>query len=75
MILCQAGDLLCQPGQDGDLDGYVPPADCNDINPSVYLTDVLQRVATHPNADIDQLTPRLWKTHFADNPLRSDLER
>ena len=33
---CQAGDLLCQIGQDQDGDGYVPPADCNEGNPSVY---------------------------------------
>jgi hypothetical protein len=24
---------------------------------------------------VAQLTPRLWKEHFADNPLRSDLYR
>ena len=44
------------------------------VNPSVYLTDVLQRVAIHPNNQIELLTPRLWKAHFADNPMRSDLE-
>ncbi len=43
------------------------------IDPYVYLTDVLQRLDRHPNREIDQLTPRLWRTHFADNPLRSDL--
>ena len=43
------------------------------VNPTVYLTDVLQRVAVHPAADVEQLTPRLWKHHFADNPLRSDV--
>ena len=59
----------------GHLQSLLTTCRLHDINPSVYLTDVLQRVATHPNADIDQLTPRLWKTHFADNPLRSDLER
>ena len=38
-----------------------------------YLTDVLQRVAIHPNSKIEQLTPRLWKQHFVDHPMRSDL--
>ncbi|SEG18885.1 hypothetical protein SAMN05216242_1241, partial [Thauera chlorobenzoica] len=26
-----------------------------------------------PAANVAQLTPRLWKQHFAANPLRSDL--
>ena len=43
------------------------------IDPHVYLTDVLQRVAFHPRSQIFQLTPGQWKIHFADNPLRSDL--
>ena len=37
------------------------------------IPDVLQRVAQHPAARVAELTPRLWKVHFADNPLRSDL--
>ncbi|MGK0171489.1 MAG: transposase [Gammaproteobacteria bacterium] len=45
----------------------------HDINPSTYLIDVLQRIDTHPASRVDELTPRLWKTHFADNPLRSDV--
>ena len=43
------------------------------IDPYVYLTDVLQRISIHPNNEIDQLTPRLWKLHFADDPMQSDL--
>ena len=35
------------------------------IDPYTYLVDVLQRVA--------ELTPRLWKQHFAAHPLRSDI--
>ena len=38
------------------------------IDPYTYLVDVLQRVSDHPAADIHQLTPNLWKQHFADNP-------
>ena len=45
----------------------------HDINPYDYLVDVLQRVGQHPSARVAELTPRLWKQHFAANPLRSDL--
>jgi transposase len=40
-----------------------------------YLVDVLQRVGQHPAARVAELTPLLWKQHFAANPLRSDLHR
>ncbi len=43
------------------------------IDPYDYLVDVLQRVGQHPAADVHLLTPRLWRIHFAANPLRSDL--
>ena len=43
------------------------------VDPYDYLVDVLQRVAEHPASRVAELTPRLWKQHFADNPLRSDL--
>jgi hypothetical protein len=45
------------------------------IDPYTYLVDVLQRVGQHPAARVAELTPRLWKQHFAANPLRSDLYR
>ena len=45
------------------------------INPYVYLVDVLQRVSTHPSSKVHELTPRLWKDKFGENPLRSDLDR
>ena len=44
------------------------------VNPYEYLVDVLQRVGCHPASRVEELTPRLWKKRFADNPLRSDLE-
>lgn len=44
------------------------------INPYTYLVDVLQRIDRHPASQVMELTPRLWKQHFADNPLRSDLD-
>jgi len=43
------------------------------IDPYTYLVDVLQRVAEHPACRVAELTPRLWKQHFADAPMRSDL--
>ena len=43
------------------------------IDPYTYLVDVLQRVGQHPASRVAELTPRQWKQHFADNPLRSDL--
>lgn len=45
------------------------------VDPYVYLVDVLQRVDMHPALEVQLLTPRLWKQHFADHPLRSDLDR
>jgi hypothetical protein len=36
--------------------------------------DVLQRIDTHPAKDVRLLTPRLWKEHFANNPLRAPLD-
>jgi transposase len=44
------------------------------IHPYDYLVDTLQRIDTHPASDVRLLTPRLWKEHFADNPLRAPLD-
>jgi hypothetical protein len=46
-----------------------------DINPYTYLVDVLQRVSQHPASKAVDLTPRIWKEKFADNVLKSDLDR
>ena len=43
------------------------------IDPYTYLVDVLQRLGEHPASRVAELTPRLWKQHFAANPLRSDI--
>jgi len=43
------------------------------INPYTYLVDVLQRVGLHPASEVEDLTPRIWKTKFVDNFLTSDL--
>ena len=45
----------------------------HEISAYDYLVDVLQRVDRHPASRVVELTPRLWKEHFAENPLRSDL--
>lgn len=47
----------------------------HDIDPYTYLVDVLQRVGEHSASRVAELTPRLWKQHFAATPLRSDLYR
>jgi transposase len=47
----------------------------HNVDPYVYLTDVLQRVSQHPANQVRELTPRLWKEKFAGNPLRSDLDK
>ncbi|MDZ7768164.1 MAG: transposase [Woeseiaceae bacterium] len=44
------------------------------INPYTYLVDVLQRISQHPASKAQELTPRLWKKHFAEHPLCSDLD-
>ena len=45
------------------------------IDPYDYLVDVLQRVGQHPATQVADLTPRLWKEHFADKPMRSTLHK
>ena len=47
----------------------------HDIDPYTYLVDVLQRVGQHPASRVAELTPRLWKQHFANKTLRSDLHK
>jgi transposase len=44
------------------------------IHPHTYLVDVLQRISQHPASQVLELTPRVWKTRFAGNPLRSNVE-
>ena len=58
----------------GNLQSLLTTCRLHDINPMTYLIDVLQRIDTHSDQDIIQLTPREWKTHFAHDPMRSDLE-
>lgn len=55
----------------GIIQSLISTCKLHDINPYTYLTDVLQRVSDHPASKIDELTPRVWKETFADNPMRS----
>jgi transposase len=43
----------------------------HDINPHTYLTVVLQRVSYHPASKVEELTLKVWKEKFADEPMRS----
>ncbi len=58
----------------GQIQSLISTCVLHDIDPYTYLVDVLQRIDTHPFAQVDQLTPRLWKQHFAGDPLRSLLD-
>lgn len=39
----------------------VATCEANDVNPVAYLTDVLMRIADHPNSAIDELLPHRWR--------------
>ena len=41
------------------------------VDPYTYLVDVLQRIADHPQREVADLTPRLWKEKFADQAIPS----
>ena len=43
------------------------------VDPYTYLVDVLQRISEHPASQVIDLTPRVWKTKFAHDPMKSDL--
>ena len=57
----------------GIMNSLIVTCRLHQIDPYDYLVDVLQRVGQHPAARVEELTPRLWKTHFAADPLRSPL--
>jgi transposase len=58
----------------GQIQSLISTCVLHDVDPYTYLVDVLQRIDTHPFSAVDQLTPRLWKSHFAADPLRSLLD-
>ena len=43
------------------------------VDPYTYLVDVLQRISEHPASQVNDLTPRVWKEKFSQNPMKSDL--
>jgi transposase len=58
----------------GQIQSLITTCTLHEINPYVYLVDVLQRIATHPQAQVEELTPRLWRERFADQPMRSAID-
>lgn len=59
--------------QVGVIQSLITTCRLHGVDPSVYLTDVLQRVAIHPASEVATLTPRQWKAHHGAEPMRSDL--
>ena len=59
----------------GVVQGLLATCELQGVDPYAYLVDVLQRVGKHSASRAVELTPRMWKTLFADHPLRSDLDR
>ena len=57
----------------GIVNGLLATCRMQDVDPRIWLTDVLLRIDTHPASRVDELTPRRWKTLFADNPMTSDV--
>ena len=45
------------------------------INPYHYLLDVLQRISIQPASKVHDLIPRIWKEKFAEERLKSDIEK
>ena len=58
----------------GIFQGLLATCRLHGVDPYTYFVDVLQRIASHPASRVQELTPRLWKHHFAANPLRSDVD-
>jgi len=59
--------------QVGIIQSLIATCKLHGVDVYTYLVDVLQRVSQHPARDVIDLTPRVWKTKFADNPMRSDI--
>ncbi|BBP45639.1 transposase [Thiosulfatimonas sediminis] len=55
----------------GLIQSLISTCKLHEVNPYTYLVDVLQRIGRHPAKDVVDLTPRVWKTRFADAPLRA----
>jgi transposase len=44
----------------------------NDINPALYLADVLEKIPTHPNKRIQELLPHRWKKLQQQQTIETD---
>ena len=55
----------------GQIQSLIATCVLQDVDPYTYLVDVLQRIDTHPYSEVETLTPRLLKEHFAQAPMRS----
>lgn len=55
----------------GQVQSLITTCVLHGVDPYTYLVDVLQRMAVHPRSRVAELTPRLWKDHFAADPMRS----
>ena len=60
-------------GNIGIVNGLLATCRMQGVDPRIWLTDVLLRIDAHPASRVDELTPRRWKTLFADDPLTSDV--
>lgn len=59
--------------QVGIIQSLIATCKLHGVDVYTYLVDVLQRVSQHPARDVIDLTPRVWKTKFAHDPMRSDI--
>ena len=59
--------------QVGIIQSLIATCKLHGVDVYTYLVDVLQRVSQHPAKDVIDLTPRVWKTKFAQDPMRSDV--
>ena len=59
----------------GILQSLVSTCRLHGIYPYTWLVNVLQRISVLPARDVAQLTSRLWKDHFADKPMISDVRK
>lgn len=59
--------------QVGIIQSLIATCKLHEVDIYTYLVDVLQRVSQHPARDVIDLTPRVWKTKFAHNPMRSNI--
>ena len=57
----------------GIINGLLATCEMQGVDPRTWLIDVLLRIDTHPADRVEELTPRLWKTLFADAPMTSDV--